>query len=165
MPILDKISAGELKNSRKAVLALDLGEKKVGVAKSDATWLIASPLKVLDNKKFSVLAEEIFKLIIENEIILVVIGLPYNADGSTSKKQQSIMQFGRNLDKFYQEKIIMLPNNILPTKLNIYFQDERFSTQISHNRLQELNLTEGMKKKFIDKLAAAEILQRFLDFF
>ncbi len=163
MPILDKNSALQLKNSRNAILALDLGEKKIGVAKSDATWLIASPLKVLDNKKFSVIAEEICKLIIENEIILIVIGLPYNADGTISKKQQSIMQFGRNLDKFYQDYIAnKSKTNILLDKLNLYFQDERFSTQISHNRLQNLGLTEGMKKKFIDKLAAAEILQRFL---
>ncbi len=130
-------------------MCLDLGEKKIGVAKSDAGWQLASPLKVLDSKKFSVLAEEIFKLIEINEIILLVIGLPLNADGTEGKRTQSVRQFGRNLTKIKD--------------INIYFQDERYSTVTSHKSLDGLNLTEGMKKKFIDKLAAAQILQGFLE--
>lgn len=148
MPILTLQQAQELKSTNRACLCLDLGEKKIGVAKSDAGWHLASPLKVLDSKKFSVLAEEIFKLIEINEIILLVIGLPLNADGTEGKRTQSVRQFGRNLTKIKD--------------IDIYFQDERYSTVASHKSLDGLNLTEGMKKKFIDKLAAAQILQGFL---
>lgn len=149
MPIITIQQAAELKQSGKACLCLDLGEKKIGVAKSDTTWFLASPLKVLDSKKFSVLAEEIFQLIEENQIVLLVIGLPLNADGTHNKKTQSAQQFGRNLTKIKD--------------INVVFEDERFSTVVSHNSLRELGLTEGQKKKFIDKLAAAQILQGFLD--
>ncbi len=149
MPIIDLQTAKEFKNSSKACLCLDLGEKKIGVAKSDAGWFLASPLKVLDAKKFSIIANEIFEIIKENQIILLVIGLPLNADGTTNTKTQSAQQFGRNLTKI--------------NDINVCFEDERFSTVVSHKSLDGLNLTEGMKKKFIDKLAAAQILQGFLD--
>ncbi len=99
MPIINFEQVLQLKNSGRACLCLDLGEKRIGVAKSDAGWSLASPLKVLENKKFSVLAKEVNDIITENEIVLIVIGLPLNADGTPSKKSQSAQQFGRNLQK------------------------------------------------------------------
>src|SRR3954469_20978468 len=80
-----------------ALFGLDLGEKTIGVAVSDATRFIASPLELIRKTKFTAEAERLFKLIDERKATGIVIGLPINMDGTEGTRCQSNRAFGRNL--------------------------------------------------------------------
>ena len=132
------------------LLALDLGEKRIGVAVSDATWLIANPLQVIEHKKFTTSAQEIFKAIDEHKVVAIVIGLPLNMDGTEGARCQSVRDFARNLLGLRQE-------------LQIVMWDERLSTVAAETVLIQADLSRAKRKKVIDKQAACFILQGALD--
>jgi putative holliday junction resolvase len=149
MPILELKEFAELKSRGKAILALDLGEKVIGVAISDSRWVIASPHGNIMNKKFTSSAGEIFNIINERDITGVIIGLPISMDGTDNKKSQSARQFGRNLMKIKD--------------INIHFFDERFSTIQAQQTLDNADMSWDKKQGLIDKVAASHILQNFLE--
>jgi len=68
-------------------IGLDLGEKTIGVAVSDGSRMIASPLKLIRKSKFTLEAEELFKLMAGRDVSALVIGLPLNMDGPTAKSE------------------------------------------------------------------------------
>ena len=70
-------------------MGLDLGEKTIGVAVSDATRMIASPLELIRKTKFSVEAEQLFRLMDHRKVSALVIGLPVNMDGTEGPRAQS----------------------------------------------------------------------------
>jgi putative Holliday junction resolvase len=150
MPFLSASEAKALKQTGRPLLALDLGSKRIGVAICDRTWLIASPLVTLDHKKFTLTAQAIIKLYHENKACCLVIGLPLNMDGSSGPRVQSVQDFGRNL-------LALSPD------LCITYFDERLSTHAVESILIEADLSRAKRKKVVDKLAAAYILQSFLD--
>jgi putative Holliday junction resolvase len=150
MPILDFENYLSLKQHQKAILCLDLGQKRIGLALSDAGWKLSSPYGKMENKKFTHTANEIFKIYDENECGSIIIGLPMNIDETEGAKCQSARQFGRNLLKIRDD-------------LNIYFQDERFTTIEAQAVLAEFGLGTKKKSEKIDKIAASFILQDFLD--
>ncbi len=150
MPILNFENFISLKQHQKAILCLDMGKKRIGLALSDAGWQISSPYGKIENKKFTHTANEILKIYDENECGSIVIGLPINIDETEGAKCQSARQFGRNLLKLRDD-------------LNIYFQDERFTTIEAQKVLAEFGLGTKKKGQKIDKIAASFILQAFLD--
>ena len=84
-----------------AVLGLDLGSKTIGLAKSDLSFTIASPLETIRRTKFTKDALELKAIIDANEIGALVLGLPYNMDGTEGPRCQSTRQFAANLlEKF-----------------------------------------------------------------
>ena len=144
--IVDNIS--ELpKNQR--ILGLDLGEKRIGVAVSDKLQTIATPIKIINRKKFTADAELLFQIIDENEVGGVVIGLPINMDGTEGAKCQSVRQFGRNMLKIRD--------------IPIYFQDERMSSQAVTRTMNLAEMGHTRQKELVDKLAASYILQGLLE--
>ena len=149
MPILELKEFAELKKQGKPLIALDLGEKVIGVSVSDSRWVIASPHSNITNKKFTSSANEIFNIINEREAIGVIIGLPIAMDGADNKKSQSAKQFGRNLTKIKD--------------INIHFFDERFSTIQAQQTLDNSDMSWDKKQGLIDKVAASHILQNFLE--
>jgi putative Holliday junction resolvase len=151
MPILDISEFKELKNLNKPILAIDFGKKVVGVAITDASWIIASPLENIENKKFTFVANRIFHIIEERQVSGIIIGMPFNMDGSDSKMAQSIRQFGRNLIKINDVKI--------------FFADERFSSIMAQQTLDHSDISYDKKLDLIDKIAASHILQSFLEKF
>jgi putative pre-16S rRNA nuclease len=133
-----------------AVVALDLGEKNIGVAISDVTRTVASPLATLQKAKFTVNANDLAQLCAANAVGGIVIGLPLNMDGTEGPKSQSARQFATNL----ASKI----------DLPIALWDERLSTAAVTRTLIDADASRVRRGEVVDRLAAAYILQGALDF-
>ena len=148
MPV---VPIAELKPARGLrILALDLGEKTIGLALSDVTRTVASPMQTLAKKKFTANAAELVALTSGHEVGGIVIGLPVNMDGSEGPRAQSARQFAANLS----EKL----------DLPIALWDERLSTAAVTRTLIEADASRARRAQLVDKLAAAYILQGALDY-
>jgi putative holliday junction resolvase len=147
------IDITELKGAlppRRGLLGLDLGEKTIGVAVSDITLTIGSPLELIHKSKFTLEAERLFKLMDQREAAGMVIGLPVNMDGTEGPRAQSCRAFARNLLRLRD--------------LPIAFWDERWSSSVMNRFLiEEADLSRAKRAEVIDKNAAAYILQGALD--
>ena len=131
-------------------MGLDLGEKTIGVAMSDATRLIASPLELIRKSKFTHEAEHLFKLMNHRKVSALVIGLPANMDGTEGPRAQSCRAFARNLERL--------------RPVNIAFWDERLSTSaVERFLIEDLDLNRKRRAQVVDRTAAAWILQGALD--
>jgi putative Holliday junction resolvase len=132
------------------LLGLDLGEKTIGMALSDTTLLIATPLNTIKRAKFTRDAETLESVIQEHDIGGLIIGLPINMDGTEGPKCQSARQFAANL--------------LGRSDLEIAFWDERLSTVAVTRTMIEADISRAKQKQAVDKMAAAYILQGALDF-
>ena len=133
-----------------ALFGLDLGEKTIGVAVSDATRSIASPIELIRKTKFTAEAERLFKLMDERRAGGLVIGLPVNMDGSEGPRCQSNRAFARNLLRLRE--------------IPIAFWDERMSSMaVNRMLIGEADVTRARRADLVDKAAAAWILQGALD--
>ena len=132
------------------LLGLDLGEKTIGLALSDTTLLIATPLSTIKRSKFTRDAENLAALIEEHEVGGLIIGLPINMDGSEGPKCQSVRQFAANL--------------LGRMDAELAFWDERLSTVAVTRTMIEADISRAKQKQAVDKMAAAYILQGALDY-
>ena len=131
-------------------MGLDLGEKTLGVAVSDSTRLIASPLELIRKSKFTQEAEHLFKLMAHRKVSALVIGLPANMDGTEGPRAQSCRAFARNLERL--------------RPVNIAFWDERLSTSaVERFLIEDLDLNRKRRAQLVDRTAAAWILPGALD--
>ena len=128
-------------------LAIDYGIKRTGLAICDPSETITSPLTVIQGKKN--LIEEICDLVNNESIEAIVIGLPLNMDGSQGPQAKLTRKFAQQLK-----------TNI---DVPIHFQDERLSTFSAQEKLAPAQFTNKQKKRRIDAVAAAQILQAFLE--
>ena len=132
------------------VLALDLGSKRVGVAVSDRSGTIASPLTVLQRSgRVSLDHERIKALVEEEEAVLVVVGLPLSMDGSVGNAAQAALRETQAL-----ATVVGVPVETF---------DERLTTVTAERMLMEFRMRAEDRRKIIDKVAAAVILQSWLD--
>ena len=134
---------------RARLLGFDLGEKAIGVALSDTTRTIATPMQTLPRGKFSVDAVKIEAIVREQDVGGLVIGLPRNMDGSEGPSAQSARAFGRNL-----ARRLTIP---------VVFWDERLSTLAVTRTLLDADASRRRRSALVDKMAAAFILQVLLD--
>jgi putative Holliday junction resolvase len=132
-----------------ALMGLDPGEKRIGVAVSDISRLIASSLDTVVRGKFAADAEAILKLYDARGCIGFAIGLPLNMDGSSGPAAQSARAFARNL----------MARRDVPLLL----WDERLSTAAVTRTLIEGDATRRRRGEVVDKMAAAYMLQGALD--
>lgn len=131
-------------------MGLDLGEQTIGVAVSDTTRMIASPLELIRKTKFTEDATALFKLMDHRKVSGLVIGLPLNMDGTEGPRAQSCRAFARNLDRL--------------RPVPVAFQDERLSTSaVERFLIDELDLSRKRRAGVVDRTAAAWILQGALD--
>ena len=146
MPIqsLENIAA-----TRGPLMGLDPGTKTLGLAISDRTRLIATPLTTIRRQKFTADASELLRLYDENECTALIIGLPVNMDGSSGPRVQSVKDFSTNL----------LKKRDLP----IFFWDERLSTMAVTRGMLAADMSRKKRAENVDKLAASYILQGGLD--
>ncbi len=150
MPVVDILDFKSALPSGRPVVGLDPGEKTLGVAMSDVTLSIASPLIVIRRAKFTQEAEELFQVMDERGACGAVIGLPVNMDGSEGPRCQSNRALGRNLLRLRD--------------LPIAFWDERLSTAAVQRMLtSEADLSRAKRAAVVDRAAAAYILQGALD--
>ena len=151
MPVLELMDLPAALPAHAPLLGLDLGEKTIGVAASDATRIVASPLELIRKTKFTDDAARLFALMNSREAKGLVIGLPVNMDGSEGPRCQSVRAFARNLLR-------------LDADIPIAFWDERWSTQaVQRLMTEEADLSRARRAELVDKMAAAYILQGALD--
>ena len=130
------------------ILALDVGDRRIGIALSDTTQLIATPHSVYTRVGWGPDVKHIQKLYDDSEAVLVVCGLPRNMDGSVG---------------FQAEKVQSFAEQLIKAGLPVVFQDERLSTVSAHQALIEGGMRRDDRKGTVDKVAAAVILQTYLD--
>ena len=128
-------------------LAIDYGLKRTGLAVCDGDETIVSPLSVIEGSKD--LVSDILKIIEKESIEAVVIGLPYNMNGTLGDQAKKVQSFAEQLNR--------------QVEMDVYFQDERLSSFAASEKLQQRPLTFKRKKKKLDALAAAQILEMFLE--
>ncbi|MCE2491767.1 MAG: Holliday junction resolvase RuvX [Alphaproteobacteria bacterium] len=130
-------------------LGIDVGSKTLGLALSDVTLTIATPLDTLRRRKFAGDAESLREIVERERIGGVVLGLPLNMDGSEGPRCQSVRQFARNLE----------------TRMDVpmTFWDERLSTAAVTRTLLDADASRKRRSEVVDKMAAAYILQGALD--
>lgn len=150
MAVLDLADLAANMPRHSPLVGLDLGEKTIGVAVSDATWLIASPLETIRKTKFTDDVNALFRLMETRHAGGIVIGLPVNMDGTEGPRAQSCRAFARN---------------VLRVKdLPIAFWDERMSSMaVNRMLIDEADASRARRAEVVDKAAAAWILQGALD--
>lgn len=131
------------------VLALDVGEKTIGLALSDTLRRVASPYDTIRRGKFAKDAESLQRIIKEQNVGGLVIGYPVNMDGSKGPRTQSTRTFAANLGK-----LIGLP---------MLLWDERMTTMAVERVMLGADLSRKRRGELVDKLAASYMLQGFLD--
>lgn len=134
---------------RISALGLDLGRKRIGVAGCDGTGLIATGLTTIDRRSFADDVARLQKLVQEREAQLLVIGLPYNMDGSLGAQAKQVQKFAGRLSA--------------ALNLPIEFVDERLTSVQAEELLRAERQDFSRNKGLIDRKAAAIILQQWLD--
>ena len=136
--------------SEQRLLGLDVGTKTVGLALSDVSLTVATPMKTVRRGKFAEDARRLRTIIAAEGVGGLIIGLPLNMDGTEGPRCQSVRQFAENL----------LEHIDLP----MAFWDERLSTKAVERVLtEEADMTRKRRTEVVDKMAAAYILQGALD--
>ena len=131
------------------IMALDVGDRKIGVAVSDSLLLTAQGRSTLQRKDLESDLHRIGKLAQENEVSEIVIGKPIHMDGRESRQSEKVARFARKLSK-----TLGLP---------IVFWDERLTSFAAEQHLEEMGLNWRKRREQVDKVAAMFILQSYLD--
>lgn len=134
----------------KKYVALDVGDVRIGVAKSDIMGILATPLEVIDRRKTKAV-KRIEEILIQENTKSLVVGIPKSLDGTEKRQAEKVREFIEKLNKNIEG-------------LEIFEVDERLTTISADRLLNEINKKGALeKRKVVDKVAAAIILQTFLD--
>lgn len=134
---------------RKRILALDVGEKRIGVALSDELGITAQGQPTIEVKSVIDAIEKIISLLGRYNVSRIIIGLPKNMDGTLGPKSDEINRF-----------VEMLRTK---TDLPVILWDERLTTRMAEQSMLEGDLSRAKRKLRIDMIAAQLILQSYLD--
>lgn len=130
------------------IIALDIGDARIGVAVSDASRLIATPIDTIYRVGYGPDVRKVVALCQQYETTQVLSGWPLNMDGTAGFQSEKVKAFCHQLEK---------------AGLNVFYQDERLTTVTATNALIEGNMHRQERKHNVDKVAAAVILQQYLD--
>ncbi|HIU22276.1 MAG TPA: Holliday junction resolvase RuvX [Candidatus Fimihabitans intestinipullorum] len=132
-------------------LGLDLGTRTLGLALSDVTGTIASPLKTIrfEEGNYDSLLPQLKDLVTEYQVEKLVLGLPKNMNNSIGERAETTLAFQKKLEEYLGKKVVM--------------QDERLSTVEATNYMLAADISRKKRKKKVDSLAANIILQTYLD--
>lgn len=142
------VTIAEMKSQlkpRQRLLGMDPGTKTIGLALSDTTLMIATPMEIIRRKRFKDDVARLREIVADQNVGGFVIGWPVNMDGSEGPRCQSVRAFSENLAKEFD-----LPQTLW---------DERLSTSAVERTLLEADSSRAKRKDVIDKMAAAYILQ------
>ena len=131
------------------ILALDVGERRIGVAVSDPTGLLATPLQAIDRTRSPSAVSEIVRLVDEYEACEIVVGLPTTLSGRAGTQVQRVRRF---VDALADQ-----------TSVPVVLRDERYSSVQAERLLREAGRQPSRDKGSVDSAAAALILQSHLD--
>ena len=140
---------------KRKIMALDVGDKTIGVAVSDALLLTAQGITTIDRIGIRKDTAKVLELIKEHNCGTLIIGLPLNLDGTDSVQTENVKDFKLMMDN----KLMSSGMKDVKTK----FQDERFTTVMAEKVLIEADMSRKKRKKVIDKQAAVLILHSYLD--
>lgn len=129
-------------------MALDIGDVRIGIALSDLLQTIASPFESYRRKGFVKDIEYILNLAKEKEVGQIVSGLPLSMDGSENAQSAKVREFAEAL--------------AARTEIPLSFVDERFTTVSAERLLVSADVSREGRKKVVDKIAAAIILDNFM---
>ncbi|MEG0863992.1 MAG: Holliday junction resolvase RuvX [Clostridia bacterium] len=130
------------------IIALDVGDVRVGVAVSDPTGTIAQPLEVYKRVGYGPDSRYVLGLCERFQTQKVLLGLPLNMDGTKGGQAQKAMDFGKVLEN---------------AGLQVFYQDERLTTVTAEDVLISGSVRREDRKLYVDKLAATVILEQWLD--
>ena len=133
----------------KRLMALDYGERRIGVALSDPEQLITFPFCTIDTRKTPDLVKEIVGMIKDHDVGVLIVGNPLNDDGTESKKSKEIKKF-----------IAMLANHI---SIPINLWDESYTTKSAIRLLNQANKRLKKNRDKVDQLAASLLLKDYLE--
>jgi putative Holliday junction resolvase len=131
------------------VLGIDHGTKRMGIALSDPSGMIAQPLEFIPAEPFAPFLERLKQILREKEVELIIVGMPRNMDGSYGPAAAKVQEF-----------VAVLKENII---IPIRTWDERLTSAQANRFLIEANVRRQERKEKVDKAAAAILLQSFLD--
>ena len=131
------------------ILAVDHGEKRIGLALSDPTATIASPFKVVKHMSRLMDAAQVANLAAENEVALIVIGQSYDEEGNPNLAGRRAAKFAESLKE--------------QTQIPVVLWDESFSTQDARATRIEMNVSRKQRAGHMDELAAVMILRSYIE--
>jgi putative holliday junction resolvase len=134
---------------RVAALGLDVGSKRIGVAGCDGLGLIATGITTIWRSSFPADIAQLTQIIAERQVEILVIGLPYTMDGNIGSQAKQVQKFARRV-----AAAIELP---------IEYVDERLTSYAAEEMMKAANISVSQNKATIDRIAAAVILQQWLD--
>ena len=139
----------------KKAMALDVGDKTIGVAVSDALMMTAQGITTIERVGIRKDTTKVTNMLKEHECSILVIGLPKKLDGTDSIQTEKVYEFKT-----------MMENKLRSSgmgDIEIVYQDERLTTVMAEKVLIEADVSRSKRKKVIDKQAAVIILQSYLD--
>ncbi|MCW6678052.1 Holliday junction resolvase RuvX [Anaerococcus sp. NML200574] len=131
------------------IMALDVGDKTIGIALSDPMLITSQPLETIKRTKVKFDIDRIEELVNENEVSTLIVGLPKNMNNTIGPQAMRVISFVDLIKKRLDIEII--------------YQDERMTTLESEAVLIDMSVRRENRKKHIDKIAASFILQSYLD--
>lgn len=134
----------------KRILALDVGDRRIGIAMSDLLGWTPQPLYTIHRTKDEEDLGKIVEVIKQYEIGTIVCGLPKNMDGTVGFQGEKTMQFVEQLQQ------------LIPPEIKVVFQDERLSTKSAKQVMYTSGVKKKNKKNMIDTIAAVFILETYL---
>ena len=135
-------------------MALDVGDRTIGVAISDPLFIMAEGHSTIFREFIEKDLESLKNIIIKENIIKIVVGLPKNLNNTIGPQGEKVLAFVDELKNFLKENSF---------NIEIIMQDERLTTVSAERILIEGNMSRKKRKKVIDKVAATYILQSYLD--
>lgn len=129
-------------------LGLDVGTQTIGVAATDALGMMAHPLLTITRKSVVRDADEVAKIARDRKADRVIVGMPYELDGTEERSAKLARQIGERVAEV--------------TGLPVEYVDERYSSVEAESRLLQANVSRAKRKEVIDQLAAVIILERWL---
>jgi putative holliday junction resolvase len=134
---------------RVAALGLDVGSKRIGVAGCDGLGLMATGITTIWRSSFQEDVAQLAAIVTEREVEVLVIGLPYTMDGKIGSQAKQVQKFARRISAALE--------------LPIEYVDERLTSYAAEQMTIEANISVSQNKARIDRIAAAIILQQWLD--
>ena len=131
------------------ILGLDYGEKRIGVALSDPMEIIASALSTIENRAETDIIAQILDIAHEHDVERIIVGLPRSLDGTLGPQAKRVQEFVESLSG--------------ETDIPVITWDERYSSVDAERVLVEAGVKREKRKKHRDSVAAAFILQGYLD--
>ena len=129
------------------IMCLDVGKKRIGIALSDYLQIIASPCKFILRQNDKAAVSEIKEIAKENNVKTIVVGLPYNMDGSIGFQGENCKEFGSKLEDEFE----------------VIYQDERLSSETAEENLRMRKIDFRKNKGLVDVESACIILQDYLN--